>query len=211
MTDKWWGSFEYRAFTISKSDASALKDNELETDSVMSIFVPIHRETTDDALTKANYDLSKYKKLDLSMSYRRYWNSNTKSNLPTKSLTMPSKDRKFPTKLFDGDGTAAHYAATRIFDKSEIPNGSIIVAMKGYAYIPDAWIKLDVTNDGTDRRPKKVVADNADSIVVVDDQWWGEFKFRGFDITGVGVDDKTKFTALQETMLGEKFAIYVPK
>ena len=143
------------------------------------------------------------------MSYRRYWNSNTKSDLSPHSV--PGENRVFPSKLFDGNDTAAHYAATRIFDKSEIPNGSLIVAMKGYAYIPDAWIELDVTNNGTGRRPKMVSADDADSIVVVDDQWWGEFKFRGFDITEAGVGDKAKFTALQETMLGEKFAIYVPQ
>ena len=209
VTDKWWGSFEYRAFNISKSGAPALKDDELDAlGSVMSIFVPIHKETTDKAMKDAGYDLSKYKKLSLSMAYRSYWNSNTASDLPVQSGSkedpkMPGSGSKFPTRLFDGNGTAAHYAATRIFKKSEIPNGSIIVAMKGYAYIPDAWIKLDETNDGTERRPKKVVADNADSIVVVDDQWWGEFNFRGFDITEVGVDDKTNFTALQETMLGD--------
>ena len=217
VTDKWWGSFEYRAFTISKAGAPALKDDELDAlGSVMSIFVPIHKETTDEAMRKAGYDLSKYKKLSLSMAYRAYWNSDYKSDLPvqsgsTEAPKMPGSASNFPSKLFDGNGTAAHYAATRIFKKSEIPNGSIIVAMKGYAYIPDAWTALDKSNKDAGNRPVKVSAKDKNSIVVVDDKWWGNFKYRGFDITQTDVAKDTKLTALQETMLGEKFAIYVPK
>ena len=217
VTDKWWGSFEYRAFTISKSGAPALKDNELDAlGSVMSIFVPIHKETTDEAITNKGYDLSKYKKLSLSMAYRAYWNSNTQSDLPVQSDSseepkMPGSSSKFPSKLIDGNGTAAHYAATRIFNKSEIPNGSLIVALKGYAYIPDAWTTLDETNYGTGKRPEKVSAKDNHSIIVVDDMWWGDFKYRGFDITEVGVKTDTELSALHQTMLGEKFAIYVPK
>ena len=217
VTDKWWGSFEYRAFTLSKAGAPALKDDELDAlGSVMSIFVPIHKETTDEAMKKAGYDLSKYKKLNLSMAYRAYWNSNTTSDLPvqsgsTEAPQMPSSSSKFPTKLIDGNDTAAHYAATRIFKKSEIPNGSVIVALKGYAYYPDAWTALNKSNKEAGNRPSKVSASKANSIVVVDDKWWGDFKYRGFDITQTDVAKDTKLTALQETMLGEKFAIYVPK
>ncbi|MBO4351276.1 MAG: DUF4215 domain-containing protein, partial [Proteobacteria bacterium] len=211
VTDQWWGDFEYRAFTLSKSDGSDLKNNELETTSAMSIFVPIHKGTTDEAMINAGYDLSKYKKLNLSMAYRVYWNSNTDSDLPTNSLTMPNAKSVFPTKLFSGNKTAEHYAATRIFKKSEIPNGSVIVAVKGYAYIPDAWTALNKSNKEAGNRPSKVSAKDKDLLVVVDDKWWGDFKYRGFDITEVGVASDTILSAQKQTMLGEKFAIYVPK
>ena len=150
------------------------------------------------------------------MAYRAYWNSNTQSDLPNQTdpaeePKMPGASSKFPTKLIDGNKTAAHYAATRIFKKSEIPNGSLIVALKGYAYYPDAWTALNKSNSEAGNRPSKVSAKDKDSIVVVDDAWWGDFKYRGFDITETNVKEDTNFSALQETMLGEKFAIYVPR
>ena len=208
VTDAWWDKFEYRAFTLSKEGAPELKEDEMdELESAMSIFVPIHHDNTDDALIKAGYDLSQYEKLDLSMAYQTYWNSDHTNTMPT-GLNMPSSSSDFPTRLNSKNETATKWSATRIFRKAEIPNGSLIVAVKGCQYIPDAWLALDVTNGGSNRRPKTVQARNADSIVVVDDNWWGDFNYRGFDIARV---DSPVLSASQHYELGERFGIYVPK
>ncbi len=208
VTDAWWDKFEYRAFTLSKEDAPELKEDEMaELESAMSIFVPIHHDNTDDALIKAGYDLSQYEKLDLSMAYQTYWNSDHTNTMPT-GLNMPSSSSDFPTRLNSKNETATKWSATRIFRKAEIPNGSLIVAVKGCQYIPDAWLALDVTNGGSNRRPKTVQARNEDSIVVVDDNWWGDFNYRGFDIAQV---DSPVLSASQHYELGERFGIYVPK
>ena len=209
VTDKWWGKYQYRAFTLSKKGEPKLSDEEMESlEKVMSIFVPIHHDNADDALVKAGYDLSKYKKLDLSLTHKAYWNSNTVSDLPT-GLTRPDANNKFPTKLFGGDknSTAAKFATTRIFTKSAIPNGSLIVLVKGYRYTPDGWKALDVSNKGTDLRPKPVVAKDANSITVVDDKWWGQFKYRAFNITKA---EPVELTPLEQYQMGEVFAIYTP-
>ena len=207
VTDKWWGKYQYRAFTLSKKGEPKLSDEEMESlEKVMSIFVPIHHDNADDALVKAGYDLSKYKKLDLSITNQAYWNSNTVSNLPT-GLTKPNKDSVFPTKLFSSNNTATKFAATRIFTKSEIPNGSLIVAVKGCRYMPDAWKALDVSNKDTGLRPKPVVAKDNHSITTVDDKWWGEFKYRAFNISKA---EPVELTPLEQYQLGEFFAIYTP-
>ncbi len=208
VTDDWWGKFEYRAFTLSKNGAPELNDDEMdELESAMSIFIPIHHDNADDAVVKAGYDLSKYNKLDLSMAYQAFWDSEIESNLPT-GMNMPGSKSTFPSRLVSRNETATKWSATRIFKKAEIPNGSLIVAVKGYQYIPDAWVKLDESNAKAKRRPKMVQAKNADSIVVVDAKWWGDFKYRGFDIARVG---SPVLTPSQHYELGERFGIYVPK
>ena len=207
VNDAWWSDFQFRAFNLAKSGAPALNDEEMEKlESAMSIFVPIHHDNAEDVLVKASYDLSKYKKLDLSMAYRTCWDSNHEST-SLSELTMPDGSYVFPTKLFTSE-TCKKYAATRIFSKSEIPNGSLIVVAKGYRYIPDAWVDLDITNKGKERRPNAVVAKDEDSIITVDDAWWGEFTYRGFDIAKANLE--TVPTPSEQYNFGEVFAIYTP-
>ncbi len=208
VTDAWWGDFKYRAFTLSQKGAPDLNDKDMEKlESAMSIFIPIEHDNADAAMVKAGYDLSKYKKLDLSLANEVCWDSNHDSDMPTETnKTMPGSTNVFPTKLFSA-GECPKYAATRIFSKEEIPNGSVIVVRKGYRYIPDAWIDLDISNKNKNRKPKSVIAKDADSIIVVDDAWWGEFKYRGFDIAK---ETPAKVTPLEQRHFGEIFAIYTP-
>ena len=207
VNDTWWGSFKFRAFNLSKANAPELKDEEMtELESAMSIFVPIHHDNADDALVKAGYDLSKYKKLDLSMAYETYWNSDYVSNMPT-GLTMPDSSKNFPTKLASGNETATKYSATRIFSKAEIPNGSLIVAVKGTRFYADAWVDLDISNSIQGRRPKPIDVTDTDLITVVDDAWWGDFNYRGFDIA---TSPTRVLTPTEHHQLGEVFAIYTP-
>lgn len=66
---------------------------------------------------------------------------------------------------------------TKIFNKSEIPNGSIIHIAPGFRYRPEGWIALNTYWTG--ERPENVTTE----YVKVDDAWWGSFTLRAFNIS----------------------------
>ena len=133
-------------------------------------------------ITEKGYDVSKYKMLNIEITTYRYYNSTDKNMLSTPGTNMKN------------------YAATEILPKSKIPNGSLIVQKDGYQYRPEGWTALDVVTVG---RPANVT----DVLVVVDDEWWREFNFRGFNLAEKGnpvLDDD------RQEALKSAFGIYVP-
>ena len=132
-------------------------------------------------LREAGYDPGNYRPLKLNVTRVAYYNSsNGNANLGT---------------------NMKNYAATRLFGKSEIPNGSLIVQKPGFQYRPEGWTAL---NQKTSPRPDVV----SDRIVVVDDAWWGNYNYRGFNLSKSGApvlsDD-------EQAELEKSFGIYVPK
>ena len=95
------------------------------------------------------------------------------------------------------------FAATQIFAKSQIPNGSVIVLKSGYQYRPEGWTNLS-TKNASSARPGNVTT----SIVVVNDAWWGSWNYRAFNLAKAGNPSLTD--AEQET-LRSCFAIFKPK
>lgn len=93
------------------------------------------------------------------------------------------------------------YAATRLFQKAEIPNGSLIVQKAGYQYRPEGWTAL---NQKTNPRPLVV----QDQLVVVDDAWWGNFNYRGFNLSKAGAPS---LSDAEQAQLAASFGIFVPK
>ncbi len=185
-----------------------MSDAELaEIHSAMAIFVPKYNET-DKIFKDAGYDLKDYNRLDLSIAYNAYWLPYTKNTYPTEELKLPNANTTFPTKLWDGSETAGHYVATRIFRKDEIPNGSVIVADKNMHFYPDGWIQLDAAL-AKELRPAYVQSKDKPLVMVVDDKWWSNFNYRGFDITMIGEPATSKPAQLHK--MGQSFAIYVPK
>ena len=97
---------------------------------------------------------------------------------------------------------AEQFASTKIFNRSEIINGSIIRFTKTdangntYKYRPEGWVALDQKNSSADR-PSAISTE----LVVVDDAWWGTFNYRGFNIQRSGI-------TLEEAEA--VFVIYVP-
>ena len=55
--------------------------------------------------------------------------------------------------------------------------GSVIRINSGYKYRPDAWVDMS-TYTPKSNRPATVTQDG----VIVDETWWGEFSYRGFNI-----------------------------
>ena len=104
------------------------------------------------------------------------------------------------------DGNMNKFAATHIIPKAEIPNGSLIVVLDGYQYRPEGWVTLDTKNDGKDGRPSRP-GNVTDSVIEVNDTWWGTFTYRAFNISKTSGNP----TADEMKAIGTKFGIYLPK
>ncbi len=102
---------------------------------------------------------------------------------------------------YNGNATLGNslqlFHATRIFTKDELPTGTLITIKEGYLYRPNGWTDL---NKGTPR-PDRITA----AVTVVDDAWWGDYIYRGFDFAHA--DLKTLLTQDETDVL----KIFVPK
>ncbi|MGN1095091.1 MAG: hypothetical protein ACI4QR_01745, partial [Eubacteriales bacterium] len=123
---------------------------------------------SDIARIKAlGYDPDDYALLELDFTVGAYYQSVSSSTLYTKGNTTASN--------------TPYFAATQIFSKSLIPNGSLIVVDKGYQYRPEGWVSLSSKNSA-DKRPANV----SEECVVVSDEWWTGFSYRAFNLSYIG-------------------------
>ena len=106
------------------------------------------------------------------------------------------------TYLYTTGDNAKHFISSKLFSKDELPNGTIIVIDKGYQYRPDGWQNL--TDKNTNERPANVTG----STIIVDDSWWSDYNYRGFNIAVEGA--KTDITNIADEVASH-FRIYVPK
>ncbi|MGN1210069.1 MAG: DUF4886 domain-containing protein [Candidatus Cryptobacteroides sp.] len=182
---EWWGDYNFRAFNIFKSGVGDLTSILDEVKESFGIFIPKPAPSNPDLekiITDKGYDPASYRMLRIEITTYRYYNSSDKNMLSTPGTNMKN------------------YAATEILPKSMIPNGSLIVVKDGYQYRPEGWTALDQV---TSNRPGNVT----EPLVVVDDEWWREFNYRGFNLTEKGnpsLDDE------RQEALKSVFGIYVP-
>ena len=67
------------------------------------------------------------------------------------------------------------FMATKKFTREELPVGSIIEIAVGWQYRPEGW------NFATSR------PDNVTTVrIVIDEDWWGSYTQRGFNISQIG-------------------------
>ena len=194
VDDVWWSIFQYRGFIInSKTDKTTLTEADLDK---IRVYIPKKTEpsfekysslTQDDiaTLTAANLDPSKYQVLNLSVTYAAYYNSKYDPNLISGKLQLNST-------------SSLKIAATQLFEKTDLPIGTVIAIQSGYQYRPEGWVNKTTT---TANRPDYVTT----SIVIVDDAWWGNFNYRAFNIAHTG--EKTDIVFGD----GNALRIYVPK
>ncbi len=139
-------------------------------------------------VTKSSYEsmgdinFDDYTLLEWTPTASSYWNS-TESSSMKKGMNQ--------------------YIATPMFNKYDLPDGSIIVIDEGYQYRPEGWINMDILNSSSSR-PGNVTQ----NIVEVGAIWWGNFNYRAFNISVVGasedLSDKVEEAA-------SHFRIYIPK
>ena len=95
------------------------------------------------------------------------------------------------------------YISTTVrFTKDDIPVGSKIVIKEGYQYRPDGWNTETANTTGV--RPNET----KETVVTVDEAWWGNYIYRAFNISKVG---KPQLTEADFADFLEAFKIYVPK
>lgn len=128
------------------------------------------------------FDESLYELLELDITPLAYWNSMASQGLDTASSNRVS------------------YAATRLFQRDEIPVGSVIVIAQGWRYRPEAWVSAGAQSS----RPDNVTAER----ITVSEDWWGNYTWRAFNISK---SDGSSLEGLSAEQLAEAFRIYVPK
>ena len=124
-----------------------------------------------------------YKVLDLTLNANQFYNS-----IGGSSLTNGA-----------GTGNDGRFVSTQIFNKYELPTGSIIVIASGYQYRPEGWADLSSTNTAT-TRPGNVTT----AYVEVNATWWGAYNYRAFNIATNSLGQIT------EAQAAAAFKIYVP-
>ena len=105
------------------------------------------------------------------------------------------------TKENSTAGNLCYYVSSaRMFTRDEIPVGSIIEIAPGYQYRPEGWVSLTVHRS----RPATTSVER----VVVTEEWWGNYQYRAFNVSLVGLP-RTIENEVEETAAALR--IYVPK
>lgn len=137
------------------------------------------------------YNPDDYYRVKFNISPYSYFNATDSEGWKLKSAAMTGVYNEYYPK----------FCSTQVFDKSELPNGTLLVQLPGSKYRPDGWQTIGYTATGT--RSGEV----ADAIVEVNDAWWGNFTYRGFNlyyaVPGMSYAEMCEIPT--------NFAIFVPK
>ncbi len=138
----------------------------------------------------AGYDISQYKPLPLDLVSYAYYNSTSNSTLVSRMAgSTASNLNQFAS-------------TTGVFSKEDIPVGSVIVLKPGFQYRPEGWTSL-ITKNASSARPANVTS----AIVPVTSSWWGNWKYRAFNLAEYSNPGLTE-ERMQKVM--HSFAIFVP-
>ena len=165
------------------------------TESTMPPAPPTYIYPTDELneiFTGAGYSLDSYEAVPLIITHNAFYYSNS-DNLSNQVTT---------------GNNITQYAATQIFQKSEIPNGSVVVLKQGYQYRPEGWVTLTTKNNGEGGEDPARPANVTTSVVVVNDAWWKTFNYRAFNLAK---ENHPNLTDAEQATLESCFAIFKPK
>jgi hypothetical protein len=127
-------------------------------------------------------DMNGYKLLDWKPAVASYYNSSSNSQ---RVSAANSSATNIP-----------NFISSDIFQKSDLPDGTIIIVDEGYQYRPEGWTDL---NSKTSPRPDNV----SENVVVVNSNWWGGYQYRAFNLSAIA----TKTMTAQDA---PHLRIYVP-
>lgn len=144
------------------------------------------------ALTAAGYNMDNYDELPYGVLENSYYNSSSTAVLQHKNNGITA-------------GNLNQFAAVPyFFTKDDLPNGTLLVVAPDYMYRPEGWTDLHTK---TTARPANVTY-TASPVTKIDSGWWGEFKYRSFNIAKIG---NPALTDAEQAAIRTKFAIFVPK
>ena len=153
--------------------------------------------STPYAVTQSTYDdrSDYYDQIDIGVLGLGYYNSTDVPNADGVLVHYVGSTPETSTGAW-----VDNYLLTKKFSREDLPVGTIIELESGYAYRPEGWI--DAARNTT--RPAEVTA----SRVVVDEEWWGDYTERAFNINANG---KPAITDANYDLIASALKIYVPK
>jgi|GEM_PF-506912 len=186
ITNEWWANYKFRAFNVGKGVDLSVNNGHAAAKAAFKIFVPEGAAPEDPF-----ENLTELKTEDYGWTTTcGFWDS-ANSNHITTPLTM---------EQYPANALVKKFVATKKFTKTELPVGSVIVIEPGWTYRPDGWTGDSVL---TGARPGNVTV----STVTVTEEWWGNFKYRAFNVgKGVDLSVNNGYTAAKAAL-----KIYVPK
>ena len=159
---------------------------------------PPEEGPTDGSLTAliraAGYNPDEYTPIDIDWTLFAYYNSSNATMLST----MYTHENSTQSNLDE-------FVATPIYDKTQLPLGTLLVIKEGYQYRPEGWITLTTKNDSSSR-PGNVTA----SVQEVTTGWWGSWNYRAFNICKPNGSKRTVFTEETAQEACKAFGIFLP-
>ncbi len=154
------------------------------TEAQISVKIPTVAMTDADKerLTKAGKNPDQYEVLDLMMTRPGFYNSSNGTGLTTDVYSSSN---------------VVQFAASAMFQKEHLPEGTVICVDAGYQYRPEGWATLSSTNAS---RP----GNETKAVVTVNAAWWGQYTIRAFNLSRVDGKDLTDADL-------EHFKVYIPK
>ena len=145
-----------------------------------------------DLISAAGYNPDGYTKKEISFTKFAYYNSSNSTYISK----MYNHETSTASNLND-------FCTTPIFEKKDIPVGSLIVVKTGFQYRPEGWVSLTQANKSADR-PGNVTA----NVVKVDDVWWGNWNYRAFNLL---TNPRSTLTSEKADEVCASFGIFLPK
>lgn len=144
----------------------------------------------EELLASYDIDYDKYNEVDIEFTYYGFYNS-------TETFTPYTKAGGSNLSNLN------QFACTQMFERKDLPNGTLILLLDGYQYRPEGWVKESRKNSSA-ARPTNVTQ----RIVLVDSNWWGDWNYRAFNVAKRG---NPALTDEQMQNLSNVIKILVPK
>ena len=185
VTEEWWGEFTHRAFNLYLPDRSSLEQTSDDTiRAALKIYVPKGSDELDPSPSTPEIDLTLCDELDLSWTPYTYWHSSAGDDNHNRLISNPS------------------FYGTRKLTRDDLPVGSVIVLADGWIYRPDGWIGNAKTDDA--KRP----AESTTTMVIVTEEWWGEFTHRAFNLY---LPDRSSLEQTSDDTIRAALKVYIPR
>lgn len=141
-----------------------------------------------DVFASLGYNMNSYTKADWALAIHAYYSSASS----TTPFDLISSANSSATNL-------KNFIASHRYTRETLPVGSILILDEGYKYRPEGWIDENYSCSSSERP-----ALTNESVVVVTEEWWGDFNYRAFNLT-------TSPAKTMEASDIKHFRIYIPK
>ena len=193
VTDSWWGNYDLRAFNISKTSGASLASDFKTAMNAFNIYVPKAK------YNESLYNLYSYDDTNLFASHSLNIADYVLYDYAYSNGFYDSSNYSTMQVVFSDTNLSPKFICTESFTIADLPFGAILIVDEGYQYRPDGWI-------GSNKNPNRP-GNITTNFVVIDENWWGEYTQRGFNISKVGLSIINQ----NPNEVASHFRIYFPK